>query len=179
MLNSLRLHFPDAVFTSATPNNHTNIAKFRHGGQSYFAKYPETDDSRSFSNEVSILKSLPEWWGLRHITSYEADGRAIIVTNALNEQSWRVYDPAENEKYAEALCKQLQWLHTQGIAHADLVLKNILNTPEGPVIIDFDRSILNPTPRQIYGDWKALYNAFNHSPNTLGLARLLTAHKKI
>jgi tRNA A-37 threonylcarbamoyl transferase component Bud32 len=176
MMNSLRLHFPDAVFTSATPNNHTNIAKFSHDGQSYFAKYPETDDSRSFSKEVSILKSLPDWWGLRHVTSYEAGGRAIIVTNALNEQSWRLYGPAENEKYFAALSRQLNWLHGQHIAHFDLALKNVLHTLDGPVIIDFDRSVIGANERQMRGDWKALYNSLSFLPNTRDLAvRLMAA----
>jgi RIO-like serine/threonine protein kinase len=174
MLVRLRSHFPGALFESCTPKNHTNVVKLTHGGRALFAKYTDTPHDRSFETEVTILKMLPPWWGLHYVDSFQCKGQNIIITNRLCELPWQTYDPSENAKYVEVLTRQLNWLHSQGIVHADLALKNILNTPSGPVIIDFDRCIHSASEHQMRGDWKCIYNSFNSMSVTQELARLLS-----
>ena len=64
----------------------------------------------------------------------------VVVTTEYPNSSWSEYKNSD-DTIARRLIFQLSAIHQAGIAHGDLLLKNILfQSPHGVVIIDFEKS---------------------------------------
>ncbi len=105
----------------------------------------------AFETERKIYSMLPAWWGIRLIDSFEEDNNFIIVTNELKHCKWTSVGTIDKPSVFADIEKQLNWLHSNGILHDDLELKNILLSCDGKhaTIIDFEKSRFNPTPQDI------------------------------
>lgn len=168
---------------------HHNVARIRNQetGESMVAKgifhiegnedlNPEAMD-RTFAVEKEVLAHLPAWWNLRLVHAFRNDTIRVIITPELPTSSWLLYEPsvAEDKAMTQSLERQLRWLHNEGIQHTDLELKNVMLTPAGPVIIDFEKA------RPVKGlvdevqDWKKLIGSLRDKENTRRIGDLLEA----
>ncbi len=158
-LKEVQERFPDYKLSSLKTNHKNVIRLSKHGFPSLIAKTiwhdlsdPEGDmginaRDNAYKTEVKILGMLPKWWGLRLIDHFKTDTNRVIVTNEID---------TSKGKMSLKLLKQLKWLHSHKIAHNDLELKNILLTKNGPIIIDFEKSIITASKEQMKNDCKTL-----------------------
>lgn len=148
--------FPDYKLSPLEHTNHKNVVRLsKEGRPSLIAKTIWHDISdphgemgikaqdKAYETEVKILSMLPKWWGLRLIDHFKTETNRVIVTNEIE---------IVKGKLTLKLIKQIKWLHSHKIAHNDLELKNILLTKNGPVIIDFSKSILMATKEEMKKD---------------------------
>jgi serine/threonine protein kinase len=137
---------------------------------------PEQSD-RAFAIEKGVLEHLPAWWNLRLIHAFRNETMRVIVTPELPTSSWLLYQPsvASDKATAQSLERQLRWLHDEGIQHTDLELKNVMLTPEGPVIIDFEKARPAKTLADKVQDWKKLISSLREKENTRRIGDLLEA----
>lgn len=158
-LKEVQERFPDYQLSSLD-TNHKNVVRLsKPGSASLVAKTIWHDISdvegdmgikaqdKAYKTEVKILSMLPKWWGLRLIDHFKTESNRVIVTNEIE---------TGKGKMTLKLIKQLKWLHSHKIAHNDLELKNILLTKNGPVIIDFEKSILKASKEEMQKDCKTL-----------------------
>jgi serine/threonine protein kinase len=131
--------------------------------------------NRAFEVEAEVLSRLPPWWGIRLVDAFHAGHVRIIVTPELPTSSWRLYEPsvARDRAAAASLEKQLRWLNHQHIAHRDLELKNVLLTPAGPVIIDFEKAELEAGKDMMLEDWRKIADSLRERDNTRRIADFL------
>ena len=134
----------------------------------------------AYRTEVKILTMLPSWWGIRVVDTFKTTLNRVIVTNEVSNVPWTSYKKGSNDvKIAELLLKQIKWLHSHGIAHNDLELKNILLTESAtPVIIDFEKSNTVATGEQIKNDYSMLLGNMKEYPNTESIGVILQGMPK-
>jgi len=158
-LKEVKERFPSYKLSPLKTTNHKNIIRLSKPGTSLVAKTiwhdlsdPDGDmgikaQDKAYETEVKILSMLPKWWGLRLIDHFKTESNRVIVTNEIE---------TIKGKMTLKLIKQIKWLHSHKIAHNDLELKNILLTKTGPIIIDFEKSILMASKEQMQNDCKTL-----------------------
>ena len=186
---AIQRRYPAPTYTieSLTTTKHENVVRiFDHdSGNTMVAKgifhVEENDEmgptamNRAFSVESEVLSMLPSWWGFGLVDAFHAGNVRIIVTPELQTYSWRDYKPSlsVDRLIADTLEKQLRWLHSQHIAHRDLELKNVLLTPAGPVIIDFEKANLDASREEMVMDWRKLIDSLRESDGTRRIGTLL------
>ncbi len=172
-----------------TTTRHLNVVRIydRQTGETMVAKgifHVEGDDElgpeqmdRAFAVEKEVLAHLPAWWNLWLVDAFRNDSIRVIVTPELPTSSWLLYQPsvASDRAVAQSLEKQLRWLHEQGIQHTDLELKNVMWTPAGPVVIDFEKARPAKTLADEVQDWKKLIHSLRERENTRRIGDLLEA----
>lgn len=106
---------------------------------------------KAWENEAKVLQKLPPWWGLKFVDSFFVEPSDYInVTEEIGGcEKWTAENTQINntEAIANQIRRQLNWLHSNGILHNDLELKNILLTCGGKkaIIIDFEKSLVGPS----------------------------------
>lgn len=128
----------------------------------------------AFRNEISILSSLPNWWGFFLTDYFKQDMFRILVTPEIKNCKWSLYKGNDRE-IANSLFGQIEWLHRRKIAHNDLELKNILLSCDNKkaIIIDFEKSMVKATMESMRGDYKKLLASLNEMEQTKGIAKHL------
>lgn len=131
--------------------------------------------NRAFATESEVLSRLPAWWGFGLVDAFHAGSVRIIVTAELPTSSWSSYRPSveTDRAIAASLEKQIRWLHSKHIAHRDLELKNVLLTPDGPVIIDFEKAEMEASKEEMLDDWRKLLENLRESEDTRRIASFL------
>ncbi len=130
--------------------------------------------NKAYNNEASILSKLPDWWGLYLKDSFKKDPFRVIITPNIPNCKWSGYK--DNDKLiAEKIYKQIEWLHSNKIAHNDLELKNILLTCDNKnaIIIDFEKSTRGASNASMRDDYRKVIDSLNENENTKGIAQKL------
>ncbi len=156
MLEILKEHYPTFSFSKVSGTSHWNVVRLFNPflRKYYIAKgiIDYTDNNvttenrksmnQSWETETSILASLPAWWGIQLIDSFQEGPIRIVVTSEIPNLPWVFYKPSRqlDRQIALDLEKQIRWLLNSGISHNDLELKNILFTGTSAVIIDFEKA---------------------------------------
>lgn len=128
----------------------------------------------AFNNEKSILSSLPTWWGLSLKDSFKKDTFRVIITPEIPNCKWTQYK--DNDKViAQKLYKQIEWLHSNKIAHNDLELKNVLLTCDNnnAIIIDFEKATKDSSMTSMRADYRTIIESLNEKEETKGIAKQL------
>jgi len=192
-MKELQERFPDYTISPIGSTRHVNVlrlSKDRH--QTLIAKTiwhdasePDGDmgikaQDNAYKTEVKILKMLPSWWGIHIVDNFKTMLNRVIVTNEVINVPWNSYKKGTNDiEIAELLFKQLRWLHSNGISHNDLELKNILLTDSAtPLIIDFEKSSLTATKEQIMNDYSMLLKNMKEHANTESIGVILQGMSK-
>lgn len=130
--------------------------------------------NKAYNNESSILSKLPDWWGLYLKDSFKENPFRIIVTPEIPNCKWSTYN-GDDKIIAEKLYKQIEWLHTNKIAHNDLELKNILLTCDNKnvIIIDFEKATREASNSSMRDDYRKLIDSLNENDKTKGIASKL------
>lgn len=82
-------------------------------------------------------------WPVKLVDSFSSRAGDVVVTTEYANDPWASYVPSADADAAVArsLLKQVRAIHRLGVAHNDLLLKNILfRKPRGVAIIDFEKS---------------------------------------
>ena len=193
LTKELQERFPDYTISPIGTTRHSNVLRLsKDGHPALVAKtiWHDADDpegnmgikaqDKAYRTEVKILKMLPPWWGIRLIDNFKTSANRIIVTNEIINVPWNSYKKGANDvEIATLLFKQIQWLHSQGIAHNDLELKNVLLTDSlNPLIIDFEKSTLSATKDQINDDSRKLVANMKEHANTESIGTILEGISK-
>ncbi len=128
----------------------------------------------AFRNEISVLSSLPNWWGFYLNDYFKEDAFRILVTPEIKNCKWSQYEGNDKE-IAKSLYGQIEWLHRRNIAHNDLELKNILLTCDNTnaIIIDFEKSIVKASDAEMRNDYKQVLASLQETEQTKGIAKHL------
>lgn len=111
--------------------------------------------NKAFETEVAILRMLPSTWGKKYVDSFVDGPFRVIVTTDVDVVGWP--EGPISQTHYKAIVKQLEWLHKHKIAHGDMERKNVLLALDGkPVLIDFEKSIINAKPTDFAADYKLL-----------------------
>lgn len=147
-----------------TNTKHWNVFRVFKDGKPLIAKaiiaaidepadIPRAD--KAFETEVSILRMLPSTWGKKFVDSFVDGPFRVIVTTDVDVMKWPE-GPISQTQY-KAIVKQLEWLHKHKIAHGDMEQKNVLLSLDGkPVLIDFEKSIINAKSTDFAADYRLL-----------------------
>lgn len=129
---------------------------------------------KAYKNETSILSKLPEWWGVYLKDSFKEDPFRIIITPEIPNCKWSTYK-GHDSVIAEKLYKQIEWLHSNKIAHNDLELKNVLLTCDNKnaIIIDFEKATRGASELSMRDDYRKLIESLNVNDKTKGIAAKL------
>jgi len=192
-MKELQERFPDYRISPIGTTRHLNVVRLSNDGYPtlvaktiwHDASDPDGDmgikaQDDAYRTEVKILKLLPSWWGIRVVDNFKTALNRVIVTNEVRNVPWTSYKKGSNDlNIAECLLKQIKWLHSHGIAHNDLELKNILLTESvTPVIIDFEKSNTVATKEQIKNDYSMLLGNMKEYPNTESIGVILQGMPK-
>lgn len=130
--------------------------------------------NKAYNNESSILSKLPDWWGIYLKDSFKEDPFRVIVTPEIPNCKWSAYK-GDDKVIAEKLYKQIEWLHSNKIAHNDLELKNILLSCDNKnvIIIDFEKATRNASDSAMRDDYRKLIDSLNENDKTRGIATKL------
>ena len=82
-------------------------------------------------------------WPVKLVDSFSSRAGDVVVTTEYADDPWDAYVPSEetDAEVARRLLAQVRGIHRLGVAHGDLLLKNILfRRPHGVAIIDFEKS---------------------------------------
>ena len=122
------------------------------------------------------VKELPKWWGLQLVKNFKTKLNRVIITNEIENVPWTTYIKGKNDKeIAEKLFKQITYLHSHKILQNDFELKNILLTYDNlPILIDFEKSILNANKQQIEAEKARVISILNLYSNTKGIGQILS-----
>jgi RIO-like serine/threonine protein kinase len=188
----LRERFPDYTTSKIGSTRHSNVLRLSKDGHPPFVAKTIWHDSdepdgemgiaaqdKAYDTEVNILKMLPKWWGIHLVDNFKTSLNRIIVTTEVIHVPWKSYEGGTNDvAIAKGLFDQIQWLHSQGISHNDLELKNILLTESyAPIIIDFEKSTLPTTKEQMNDDYRKLLANMREHENTASIATMLDGMK--
>lgn len=151
------------------------IAKFIYNAVGDAADAQHADDA--FDTEVAVLRALPTWWGVRYFDAFIVRGlwygRVVVTTALPSPTPWTLYDGGRDSDIAKELRRQVRWLHRHGIAHGDLVLKNVLLGGGAKVcIIDFEKSVRNAPAHMLRTDTEQLSRELQELKSTQGIAQL-------
>ena len=121
----------------------------------------------AYRNLTCLPVSLVETFSSR---SGQTFGHVVVTTEYPNT-SWSEYKNSD-ETVARRLIFQVKAIHQAGIAHGDLLLKNILfQPPHGVAIIDFEKSMrCKPGADSQHLDWWCLIETLLFNSNTRGIA---------
>lgn len=130
--------------------------------------------NKSYNNEKSIIADLPDWWGLELRDAFIENPLRIIVTNEIPNCKWSEFRGNDSE-IAEQLYKQIEWLHSNGIAHNDLELKNVLLTCDSKkaIIIDFEKASRSSKNINMREDYRKIISNLKESKSTHGIGKVL------
>lgn len=133
-----------------------------------------TQMNKAYNNESSILSKLPNWWGLYLKDSFKEDPFRVIVTPEIPNCKWSGYK-GNDTLIAEKIYKQIEWLHSNKIAHNDLELKNILLTCDNKnvIIIDFEKAIKGASDSSMREDYRKIIQSLNENDKTKGISKKL------
>lgn len=136
----------------------------------------------AYNNETNILSRLPSWWGLYLKDSFKSNPFRVIVTPEILNCNWSLYK-GDDTLIAEKIYNQLEWLHSNKIAHNDLELKNILLScnNKNAIIIDFEKATIGASILSMKNDYKTIIDSLKHNEKTRGIAtklEMLSAYKK-
>jgi len=192
-MKELEERFPDYRISPIGTTRHFNVLRLSKDGYPtlvaktiwHDASNPDGDmgikaQDNAYRTEVKILNMLPSWWGVHIVDNFKTTLNRVIVTNEVINVPWTSYKKGSNDLIiAERLLKQIKWLHSRGIAHNDLELKNILLTESvTPVIIDFEKSNTVATEEQIKNDYSMLLGNMKEHPNTESIGVILQGMPK-
>src|SRR5688572_8251532 len=104
----LRMRFPDRMVTKLKFTRHWNVRrlqlrKSKSRARSWVAKTivalpddrkDERRADRAFATEVSVLRALPSWWGLRFVDAFRDGLHRVIVTEEVSACPWSDYRPS-------------------------------------------------------------------------------------
>jgi hypothetical protein len=182
--NILKDRFPSFQLMKVPWTSHWNVVRMQdtNTGKYYIAKAIMDFADENFENEnrkamnqsweleTKILASLPAWWGLQLVDSFQEGPIRIIVTSEIPNISWLQYSSSKSldRKIALDLERQIRWLSESGISHNDLELKNILFTGNTAIIIDFEKALQSPG-RNV----DKLIESFSEKENLKGIAHYL------
>jgi len=148
LLKSLRSRFPtDTIVRLGNTYNVARIVERRIIAKS--VPYLEDDEEltkdrakQGYETEKYVLQTLPSWYGLTYVGSFETDTDFINMTYEVPVCKWSTTRIPRPDDIAYQLTKQMNWLHDHNILHNDIAVKNILLTCDGrkAVIIDFEKS---------------------------------------
>lgn len=131
-----------------------NALRVTVGGKACVAKlifYPEDDGEggafnkrrkAGFEMEKHVYPRL-RGWPVKLVDSFSSRVGDVVVTTECANDPWDSYDPSgdSDSAVARSLLKQVRAIHRLGVAHNDLILKNILfRKPRGVAVIDFEKS---------------------------------------
>jgi tRNA A-37 threonylcarbamoyl transferase component Bud32 len=178
----LKQHYPPSryVLQPLTSTSHYNVLRIIDTtsgismiGKGIFHIHNDPDlgpdqADKGFLTETHILSQLPAWWGIYLIDAFRTEDVRVVITPELSNQAWSSYKPsvASDRDIANTLNKQLRWLREHNIAHGDIELKNIMLTPKGPVIIDFEKSKLDANTSDFMTDVDKLIYTLREHENT-------------
>jgi serine/threonine protein kinase len=143
------------------------------------AKWNKRQDAR-FAMERRVYARLPKSWPIKLVEAFRTAIGSCIVTTAYAETGWASYRPsdASDRAVARSLMAQLETIHRMGVAHGDILLKNVLfSKPADVVIIDFEKSVrCSPGGRRQIEDYEYLVGSLCESANTRGVAFYVVEH---
>jgi serine/threonine protein kinase len=130
--------------------------------------------NKAYNNESTILSKLPDWWGLYLKDSFKEDPFRIIVTPEIPNCKWSGFK-GNDTVIAKKIYKQIEWLHSNKIAHNDLELKNVLLTCDNKnaIIIDFEKATKGASNSVMRNDYQKIINSLNNNDKTKGIATKL------
>jgi serine/threonine protein kinase len=130
---------------------------------------------KAYNNETSILSKLPNWWGLYLKDSFKQNPFRIIVTPEISNCKWAAYKGTDDALIANKLYKQIEWLHSNKIAHNDLELKNILLSCDNKnaIIIDFEKATPGASNSAMRDDYRKVIESLKSEEKTKGIATKL------
>lgn len=184
MLEILKQRYPNFGYSKVSGTSHWNVIRvwnpFLH--KYYIAKGIFDANNENFSNQNHIsmnkswemetftLASLPSWWRIQLIDSFQTGPIRIIITSEIPNLPWIFYKSSRklDRQIALDLEKQLRWLLDNNISHNDLELKNILFTGSSAVIIDFEKATHSKGT-----DIDKIIDSFSERENTKGIASVL------
>ena len=82
-------------------------------------------------------------WPVRLVDSFSSRAGDVVVTTEYANDPWGSYVPSagSDAAVARSLLKQVRAIHRLGVAHGDLLLKNVLfRKPRSVAVIDFEKS---------------------------------------
>ena len=110
-------------------------------------------------------------WPVRLVDSFSSLVGDVVVTTEYANDPWGSYVPSADSDAAVArsLLKQVRAIHRLGVAHGDLLLKNILfRMPRSVAVIDFEKSTRSRRGQQ--WDYWSLIEALLERKATRGVA---------
>lgn len=130
--------------------------------------------NKAYNNESTILSKLPDWWGLYLKDSFKKNPFRIIVTPEIPNCKWSGFK-GNDKVIAEKIYKQIEWLHSNKIAHNDLELKNVLLTCDNKnaIIIDFEKATKGASDSSMRNDYRKIIDSLNDNDKTKGIATKL------
>ena len=143
--------------------------------------YPEDDGEggafnkrrkAGFAMEKHVYPRL-RGWPVKLVDSFSSRAGDVVVTTEYANDPWASYVPSADADAAVArsLLKQVRAIHRLGVAHNDLLLKNILfRKPRGVAIIDFEKSTRQRRGEQQQWDYWSLIEALLEQSSTRGVA---------
>ena len=126
-----------------------------------------------FAMEKQVYPRL-RGWPVKLVDSFSSRVGDVVVTTEYANDAWDSYVPsAESDAaVARSLLKQVRAIHRLGVAHNDLLLKNILfRKPRGVAVIDFEKSTRSRRggEKQQWDYW-SLIEALLEQSSTCGVA---------
>jgi serine/threonine protein kinase len=141
--------------------------------------YPEDDGEggafnkrrkAGFAMEKYVYPRL-RGWPVKLVDSFSSRVGDVVVTTEYANDPWGSYVPSADSDAAVArsLLKQVRAIHRLGVAHGDLLLKNILfRMPRSVAVIDFEKSTRSRRGQQ--WDYWSLIEALLERKATRGVA---------
>jgi tRNA A-37 threonylcarbamoyl transferase component Bud32 len=96
-----------------------------------------------FAMEKHVYPRL-RGWPVKLVDSFSSRAGDVVVTTEYANDPWGSYVPSADSDavVARSLLKQVRAIHRLGVAHGDLLLKNVLfRKPRGVAVIDFEKSM--------------------------------------
>ena len=117
-----------------------NVCRASRDGGEFVLKLLFPFQRRGYLTERRVYKKLPSWWPVRLEEAFELEGNHVVVTTYFPSVDW-VTSSAGAAAIVRDICRQLDWLHANGIRHNDPLLKNVLVGRNGrAAVIDFEKS---------------------------------------
>jgi len=160
-IDIIRRRYPDSTVTTTAKKNIFKITK--HNTPTYIVKY--FTNKEQFNKEAGIIRSLPDWWGLKCVDTFSVGNRHFIVTEEIPNIPWSSYSNCNTCDVADFLYSQIDWLFEKRITHRGLHLGNVLLERGGKraIIVDFEDCVLYSSDSELYYTYKESFKHFPHA----------------